>query len=373
MVTGSPSAVSPSQRVRLSLRPIAIFLVSRLVVALGVLIATIVVHRPWQRILTSWDSHWYLSIARSGYVAKLPAGTGNAAQSNLGFFPLLPLVIRTVHELTHLDYPTAGLLASLVTGLCASVVLWWLLRSRFPGSAADRGTCLVLFWPGAFILSYVYTEGLVIALVAGALLALHHRRWVLAGVCAGIATAADPVASAVIVPCVIAAVSAIRARREWASIIAPLLAPAGIVAFFSYLWVHTGTPLEWFHAQRKGWQSGYYGMGVPQAVGSFVVHGVSNWNPGVKVACALLVIALVVAFVKAKPPSTWAGYVYAVLVFGIVSPIIGITPRLMLRAFPLEGTVGAWLSRPWFGVAITLSALGMVALTIMASTPHWTP
>ncbi|HEY8081211.1 MAG TPA: hypothetical protein VIE15_03895, partial [Acidimicrobiales bacterium] len=356
-----------------TLRPVGIFLASRTVVALALALTTRVRHQPFLGLLTSWDSRWYLSIAKSGYASKIPPGTGNQAQSNLGFFPLLPLVIRGVHEVTRLDYVHAGVLATFLVGLFASVALWWLLADQFSFDAADRGTALVLFWPAAFVLSYVYTEGLVILLVASTLLALRRRRWVLAGVCAAIGSTADPVATAIVVPCIVACVLAVRTRGEWRSLAAPLLASLGILSFFTYLWAHAGSPFEWFHAQRRGWQGGVYGTGVPKAVTSFVLHGVTNLNPPVKVASALVAVAMVVVFARARPPATWRAYVYTVLGYGVLSPIIGITPRILLRDFPLVGVVATRIPRRWFPVVLVVSGALMVALLLAASTPWFTP
>ena len=63
-----------------------------------------------------------------------------------------------------------------------------------------------------------------------------------------------------------------------------------------------------------------------------------------------------------------------VLVLGAVSPVIGVTPRLLLRGFPLLGVVGAKLPPLWFEAVLGLSALCMAALGMMAmGGPLWTP
>jgi len=357
----------------MSLRPIGLFLASRLVVAFALLVCTNVVHRPVIQLLTRWDANWYLLIARAGYSRTLPPGTGNASQSDLGFFPLLPTLLRLVHDATGLGYATSGIALVFVAGMGAAIAVWWLLRDRYGIEGADRGTALVVFWPGAFVLSFAYTEALLILLVAVTLLALEHRRWLLAGLCAGLATATDPVAVAVVVPCVIASVHAMRTNGDRRSLLAPLLAPSGVIAFFAYLWVHTGSPLEWFHAQRRGWQGGYYGTGVPKALLSFVQHGVANMNPGIKTLSAVLAVVLLVAYLRSRPPGTWTGYVLTVLAFGVASPVIGITPRLLLRDFPLLGVVGANLSGRRFRVVLAISAIAMAALLVAAGTPRFTP
>jgi hypothetical protein len=330
--------------------------------------------RPVSKALTVWDSHWYLSIASGGYVTRIPPGVGNPAQSDLGFFPLVPLFIRFTHLVTGFGFVVSGLLATFLVGMAASVAVWWMLRDVFGSSGADRGTALVFFSPGALVLSLVYSESATILFVACALMALRRKRWLVAGLCAAVAAIADPVAGAVVVPCTMAAVVAIRTRGEWRALIAPILAPLGAVAFFGYLWAHTGSPFEYFRAQRAGWQSGTYFAGIPTALGQLFGHGFASVNEGVKGVSVLVAIGLLVVFFRARPPSIWIGYVLGVLLLGAISPIIGITPRLLLRSFPLLGVVGAKLPSLWFEVVLGMSALCMAALAVLAmGGTVWTP
>src|SRR5664279_2260311 len=66
---------------------------------------------------------------------------------------------------------------------------------------ALRTTAVFACFPGAIVLSLAYTEGLTLVLAVGCLLALLHRRWLLAGICAAFATAARPNALALVVAC----------------------------------------------------------------------------------------------------------------------------------------------------------------------------
>jgi hypothetical protein len=358
----------------LSLRPVLLYVASRAGMLVVACATASVTHKPVSTSLTVWDSTWYLSIARGGYVGHIPPGSGNEAQSNLGFFPLIPVLTRATHEVTRFGIPVSGLITTFLLGLAAAIAVWWMLRDLFGKLGADRGTALVFFSPGALVLSLVYTEAATILMVACVLLALRRERWVVAGLCAAVATTADPVGSAAVVPCLVAAVLAIRAKREWRALWAPLLAPVGIGAFFVYLWAHTGSPFEYFRAQRAGWQSGAYFHGIP---GSFA-HLFANWfadpDYAVKAVSAVVAVGLLVIFFRARPPGTWIGYVVAVLAFGAISPVIGVTPRLLLRGFPLLGVVGAKLPPLWFEAVLGLSALLMATLGMMAmGTPIWTP
>jgi len=357
-----------------SLRPIALYVASRLGVFLIAGAVGVVTGRPTRDGLVTWDAKWYLSIARSGYVTHIPPGHGDPAQSNLAFFPLLPMLTRGTRLFTGLAVEPAALVTVFIVGLLAAVAVWWLLRDVFDVTGADRGTALILFSPGAFVLSMAYTEAATMLFVTCSLLALRRQRWVLAGLAAAVATTADPVGAAAVVPCIVASVIAIRTERAWRSLAAPLIAPLGIGTFFAYLWVHAGSPFEYIKAQRAGWQSGTYFGGIPRAFGHLVQHGFGDPNYGVKAISILVTIGLLVIFFRARPPAPWVGYVVAVLGFGALSPIIGVTPRLLLRGFVLLGVVGARLPRFWFEVVLGLSALCMAALGTMAmGSPYWTP
>jgi len=358
----------------LSLRPVLLYLASRAGMLLVASATASDTHRPFSQSLTVWDSYWYLSIASGGYVHHVPPGHGNPAQSNLGFFPLLPLLTRITHEVTRFGVSVSGLLTTFVLGLAAAVAVWWMLRDVFGDKGADRGTALVFFSPGALVLSLVYTEAATILMVACALMALRRERWVVAGLCAAVATTADPVGVAAVVPCVVAAVLAIRDRREWRALWAPALAPLGVASFFLYLWSHAGSPFAYFRAQRAGWQGGTYFNGIPGSLYHLVTHWFADPDYAVKGVSAFVAVGLLIIFFRARPPATWVGYVMAVLAFGAISPIIGVTPRLLLRGFPLLGVVGAKLPPLWFEAVLGLSALSMAALGMMAmGGPLWTP
>jgi hypothetical protein len=358
----------------LSIRPVLLYLASRAGMFLVAEATSSTAHQTLPTSLTVWDSSWYLSIAQSGYVRHIPPGVGNPAQSNLGFFPLVPLLTRATHEVTRFGIPVSGLITTFLLGLAASVAVWWMLRDVFGQKGADRGTALVFFSPGALVLSLVYKAQATNLMVACAVLALRRERWVVAGLCAAVATTADPVGCAAFVPCAVAAVLAIRARREWKALWAPLLAPLGIGTFFAYLWAHTGSPLEYFRAQRAGWQSGTYFYGIPGSFHHLFAHWFADPDYAVKAVSAVIAVGLLVIFFRARPPATWIGYVVAVLAFGALSPVIGVTPRLVLRGFPLLGVVGAKLPPLWFEAVLGLSALTMAALGMMAmGGPLWTP
>ena len=352
---------------------LGIYLASRvLVLALLGIVAT-VRHRALGHYLTRWDSHWYIQIARHGYAHAIPRGHGAAAQVNLGFFPLLPLLIRVSHWLTRLSFPASGQMVSFVAGAAAAVGVWWLVRDYYSETIATRATALIFLSPAAVVLTFVYSEGLIIALASLTMLALKRQRWLVAGAAAALVTACDPVGCAIIAPCAVAAYVAWRGDRDARAWIAPLLAPMGIGLFFMYLWFHTGSPFSWYLAQRAGWQAGPMGTGVFYALYRLSAHGLHDLNSVAKTAALVATIGIIAIWRRVRPPLEWSAYAGAVLLFGFLSPIVGISPRLMLRGFPLFAIVAAGVTRQRFVIIVTLSTFAMCVLTVASTTISWTP
>jgi hypothetical protein len=102
-------------------------------------------------------------------------------------------------------------------------------------------------------------------------------------------------------------------------------------------------------------------------------HGFHDLNSVVKTLTFVATIAIVVLWRRASAPRTWSVYAGTVLLFGLLSPIVGISPRLLLRGFPLFAIVASRVSRERFVVIVTLSAFAMCALTVASTTISWTP
>ena len=352
---------------------LTLYAASRLFVLAIFAVVARVQHHALGHYLTRWDSRWYIEIARHGYAAAVPHGHGAAAQVDLGFFPLLPILIRVTHLMTRLSLPFSGELVSFVTGAAAALGVWWMVRDHYRDEVATRTTALIFFSPAAMVFSFVYSEGLVIALSSLTLLALGRRRWVLAGAAAALATACDPVASAIVLPCAVAAYVDWRRMRDARVLWTPALAPLGIIGFFSFLWWHTGSPFSWYLAQRAGWQAGPMGTGVFYAIYRLFVHGVHDLNSLFKTGALVGVVAVAIVWRRLRPPLVWSVYAAAVLTFGLLSPIVAISPRLLLRGFPVFAFAAAGVSRSRFYVIVTLSALALCALSVASTTIAWTP
>ena len=69
----------------------------------------------------------------------------------------------------------------------------------------------------------------------------------------------------------------------------------------------------------------------------------------------------------------WVSPWIAMLLFGLLSPIVGISPRLLLRGFPLFAIVAAGVSRRLFTAILVVGAFAMCLLAVASTTLAWTP
>ena len=134
-----------------------------------------------------WDGVWYERIVRDGYPVPLPvdADSGKVTYSAWAFYPLYPYLVKGV-MLTGMPFAVAGLVLNLVLAGVAAVLIWAVLRS---GVHADRqpqrerlalvAACLWCFYPTTAVMLKPYTEALAVALVAGAVLLLIRRSYLL--------------------------------------------------------------------------------------------------------------------------------------------------------------------------------------------------
>ncbi len=123
-----------------------------------------------------WDSSWYLDIARNGYSFK-----GPGELSNVVFFPLYPLLIRSASFLVGGDLAAAGWVLSLLFLLFALVCLHRLVKEFHPGTDPQLAVLFLLVFPTAFFLNAVYTESLFLFLSLAVFYCAFRKNFVAAG------------------------------------------------------------------------------------------------------------------------------------------------------------------------------------------------
>lgn len=344
------------------------YVLSRLCVFAGFVVASAFQSgMSLSRVPTLWDGRWYLRVVSDGYPHVVPEVAGKATESTLAFFPLFPTVVRIVSGLPGLSDPVAGLVVSLGAGGLAIWLVHRLAASLAGTDVARRATVLFCFFPGSIVFSLVYAEGLMVGLAAGCLLALHRRRWVLAGALAGLATACRPNAMVLVVTCGWAAVEAVRRRRDRRALLAPALAVSGVAGFMLFLWLRTGEGAVWLRVQHEGWnQQVDFGRVLLGQVVWMLKAPLQSFERIIVVAGLAFATAGLVLLVRAVRRQGWPGallvYTAGILGLAAVYRVDVFRPRAVLAAFPLFLALGERVSRRTSAVLVAVGAVALVVL-----------
>jgi hypothetical protein len=300
--------------------------------------------RPMVDVLTSWDGLWYVDIVRNGYPKVIPPNvTYHVDEARAAFFPLFPLLGRWFDWLCPGGDSVAVLTLNTLLGLVA-VVLIGLIGQRLYGERVGRNTAtLVALFPGSFVLSFAYSEALMITLAAACLLLLMDREWVAAGLFAALATATRPNGLALVVACAAAAYVAIRDDRDWRSLSAVFLAPIGFITFQVWLGQHTGEPGAWFRVQREAWGEGAsFGWTALQNSIEAVTTPLTSPTDTITALSLVATIILVVLGWKARLPWFMMLYSWAIVSLMLAPATVTARPRFLFTAFPLLIGAARW-------------------------------
>jgi hypothetical protein len=315
------------------------------------------------QVLTSWDGAWYYRIIRDWYPTSIPPDiTYEMPEARAAFFPVYPMLVRAVDAVLPGGDVLAGLLLNTLLGAVAIWLVGLLARER----VAYRAMLLMVFFPGSFVLSFTYSEATLIAVAAGCLLCLQRRQWLAAGVLALIGTGTRPNGLALVAACAVAALFAIRDRREWKALVAPALAPIGFIAFQWYLYARTGE-WAWFRVQTEAWDEGTsFGWTAVKNTLEAFIRPLSSPTDIITAVSFITMIALLVVMWKRRVPAPWVAFTLVVLALMILPATVTARPRFLYTAFPAFIAVAAWWpeehEEAW-GATIAMGAAGLVALT----------
>ena len=339
-----------------------------------------------------WDGVWYERIVRDGYPVPLPvdADSGAVTYSAWAFYPLYPYLVKAV-MLTGLPFTAAGALLNVVLGGVAAVLIWAVLRT---GVHAERqpqrerlalvAACLWCFYPTTAVMLKPYTEALAVALVAGALLLLVRRRYLLVAAVAlplGFTRGVAPALG-----CAALIHLAVRWREDRAAGIRPLDGQrAGAVVMLAALGVSavawpvlaglvTGVPTAFFDVQ-KAW-------GQRPDKGPFVLWIEWAWQ-GRGLAGVVVLVSLVATYVAlvlgrhgrwiSIEARAWA-LAYPLYLFAVVRPITSMW-RFLLLDFPLAALLASVAMRTANGQSVVphwRRRVAVVLLVVIAGLVWWT-
>ena len=299
-------------------------------------------------LLTSWDGRWYLEIVRGGYPEGIPDNiTYEQLEARAAFFPVYPWLVRVVDFVLPGGDTFAALLTNFLLGAVSVVLVGVLARRLFSVAVAARSMTLYAVFPGSYVLSFAYAEATFIVLAALCLLFLVEERWLLAGLAAAVGTGTRPNGVALVAACAVAALLAIRRRRDWAALVSLVLAPLGFIGFQLYVDAQTGERGAWFRVQREAWSEGT-SFGATAVVNTFrfVTSPLSSPADALTALTLIAMFAMLWCLWKRHLPLPLVAFVAVVIALMLIPETVTARPRFLFTAFPLFIAVGAWWPEP---------------------------
>jgi len=125
-----------------------------------------------------WDARWYGEAIANGYPSVLPVDeAGNVKENAWAFYPLLPMLGRTLSAATGISPAASLIVIAMLAGLAASLVVYALFRHRAAHGPALWGVAFFATFPVSPVLQVPYAESLNILLLASALLLVVRRQY----------------------------------------------------------------------------------------------------------------------------------------------------------------------------------------------------
>ncbi|KES03201.1 membrane protein [Streptomyces toyocaensis] len=328
---------------------------------------------PWD-VLGSWDGWWYQQIALHGYdpaLEPVPGATGliTLKGNSAAFFPLYPALMRMVMEVTGLGPYGAGMTVSVVCSFVAALGIH-AVTTRLGGHRAGLiAVGLWAVWPGSGAEWAVYSESLYTALAAWACWAVMTRHWLTAGVLTFTAGLARPTAVTLVAALAVAALLAVRQRREGFGrpLAAVVIAPLGVAGYLGWVGYRMGDWGGYNKLQDGAWGHRFdYGRhtvdvltSVP--VGHFDYLFAMPMEDMIGVGVVLLVPVLTVLLVRLRPPVVLVVHtVLSYLMVMATQQYFGNVSRYLLPLFPLFVPLAVAMSR--LGRPSLAAVLGTAAL-----------
>jgi Gpi18-like mannosyltransferase len=360
----------------------AIYLATRGLLLLAAYLQSSFGHHDFLHELSNWDGLWYREVANHGYLDHV-----SYAQTTLGFFPLFPLTIWLIEPVIMLltgqgstwAASLGGVGISTVGGGVACYFTYRLATGWWGRETARKATALLILFPGSVVFSMVYSEGLLLPLAAACLFALERRRWVLAGVLAGFATAVQPTGLVLALVCLVSALLEWR-RQGWSLttlrrvIVAPLLSTFGVAAFALFLWFWTGSPLANYEAQHHGWSEKTDPLAVVHLATTLFSEvtfdhfnrPTINLNLVVGLIGALLLIWALLLLARERHRVSVEALIWTagISFLALSSEYVPPNPRLLITAFPAIMVVARYVQGRAWNLVLWSSGILLIVLSM---------
>ncbi len=342
----------------------------------------------------NFDGVHYITIAREGYLSV------SLIQAFFPFFPILLSVARHIH----ITYIAFGLILNIVvSSIFVSIWYYYQRSQRVSGDIARYAVVSFLVFPTSFFLISLYSESIFLLLCMATFIAVSHRKWFIAAVCIGLATATRLV-GIFLVPMIMLALledsytilTKIKASNVvshssfqhtilsniFSALSIITIGSSGLLAFMYYLQKNFNDALYFFHVQAEfGGIREESIVFLPQVLFRYLKilftlkpFTLQYYSSVQELSLtALVVIGLLISWRKKLLPLYQIYFSIAAIVLPSLTGTLSSMPRYVLVALPAFTAFGwvlthyPWL-RPWW---IGCSTFLLVFNTILFVQGYW--
>ncbi len=326
----------------------------------------------------NFDGVHYLTIIKQGY----------SAQFTQVFFPLYPIIIRLFSNIFYwINSILAGLIVTNAFFLMAMFVFFKLVRLDCKDKLAKWSILFLLIFPTSFFFGSLYTESLFILLVFLAFYAARKKKWWLAGLFGGLASATR-LAGIFLLPALLWEwqKNKIKNINNLSSIFRLLsspilyLVPLGLIMYMVYLQFAFGDWLYFWHAQPVfgAERSGQGIILLPQVIFRYfkIFTSVTYTTEAFWVAFSEVFFTLFAIFMLAIGHKKKVRASYLIFSWlGVITPTLTGTfssmPRYILIAFPIYIILGMIRNDNIKSFILILNFILMVIFTVLFTSGHW--
>lgn len=330
-------------------------------------------------LLPSGLPHWFWSFANFDGVHYLTiAIRGYAAQFTQVFFPLYPLLMNLIHTLTTIDPIIIGLIISNLFFFLSLYLFYKLLAFDYRRGNIKWILLFLIMYPVSFFFGSIYTESLFMFLTFAAFYAARKKRWMWAGVLAGLASATR-LTGIFLLPALWWEWR--KSDSKFSIFHSPLaIIPVGLLSYMLYLQINFGDFLYFWHAQPVfgAERTGGGIIFLPQVLWRYfkILTTVSFPSETFLISSLELVstvgaiLLLLIAYFKKIRPSYLIFAFLSVLVPTLTGTFSSM-PRYTFAAFPIFIILGMLKSRLIKIMLLTFFTVLLVILTVLFTNGHW--
>lgn len=278
---------------------------------------------PFIKSFSNWDGGHFLGIAELGYREKF----------QYAFFPLYPLVVKLMHQLTN-NYLISSLLISIVSTFLGMQVLYKLMSKDYDKKLAEKVILAVLFFPTSFYFLTAYSEGLFFLLVILTFYFLRQNKLLQASIFAGLASATRLSGLALVLGLLVEIMVREKINKRTGLV---FLSLSGFIIYCGYLYYKVGDPFYFLTAELH-WQR------------SFTMPVINFWDSIRKLADLSFINNNFISFLDLIfavfglglsirsfrfLPLSFSIYSLVSILFPLFTPSLSSMPRFLLTIFPI--------------------------------------